>query len=203
MPVLFTPNVPQGPQKISGTQNTILNNFQAIDELVSVNHVSFNTASDFGKHKWASFPVQGAAPALIVGECGIYNKANTDSTKNELHIQKQNFAGTVDIPFTAAKMGSATPFGCKLGWSYLPSGLLIKWGSKTTPTTSTLVPVTVDCGGPNFTEVFQVLVTGRSNAINPFTACLTAAAVAPTGNFTVKTSSAGADRVVSYLVIGV
>ncbi len=45
----YTSNVPQAATQFNLTQAPILSNFRAINELVAVNHVSFNTINDFGK----------------------------------------------------------------------------------------------------------------------------------------------------------
>lgn len=52
----YTPDVPQGPQGMNVTQPILQNNFQAINELINVNHVGFNTPNDFGKHNIVTMP---------------------------------------------------------------------------------------------------------------------------------------------------
>ena len=52
MSYTFSTNIPQSAQKISSTQAPIQSNFQAINELIDVNHVGFTDAVNFGKHTY-------------------------------------------------------------------------------------------------------------------------------------------------------
>lgn len=152
-------DIPQATDRLKDSQSDILDNFAEIETFVTVNHVDFGSA-DQGKHKWVTFPVQGSAPAFSTGEEGLYNLPynNTASTVNELFIHKQLSTGTADIPFTASILSqNATPTSLAAGWSYLPSGLLIKWGSASGTGTTT---VNVDGGSfPSFNTIFNVLLT--------------------------------------------
>jgi len=60
-------------------------------------------------------------PAVTGTDLLIYNYLNTDTSAQELYVKKQAALGTAGIPFTAKNMAN--------GWTYLPSGLLVKWGS--------------------------------------------------------------------------
>lgn len=113
----YQPNIPQPTDQISQSQQDLLDNFTAISTLINVNHVDFN-GPDQGKHKFLTFPVQAMAPVFAAGEIGMYNFLYTVTGVDELFITNQ--AG-VTSPITA-KEGNQT------GWTFLPSGLLIKWG---------------------------------------------------------------------------
>ncbi len=134
MPALAYNDTPQATDPINQTQAPIRTNFQNIRALLGVNHVDFADA-DNGKHKFVTFPVQGAAPVFLAGEVGLYNKAAVApfGTFNELFIHKLTTAGTAtaDIPFTASILSTSNPLPVSgaNGWTYLPSGIIMQWGS--------------------------------------------------------------------------
>jgi|SRR5271165_3263752 len=152
--------IPQPTDLISVSQGDLLNNFAAIQTLLTVNHVNFNTA-DQGKHMWVTFPQQGATPpagsGFLATELGLYNAVNATTTKNELYVNKTNQATVVQVPMTASTLStSSSPAQGTQGWSYLPSGIIIKWGN-TTGTGLTLVDFTGL--GPTYTNLLSVLLT--------------------------------------------
>lgn len=162
----YQQNIPQPTDLLSKSQGDLLNNFQSINTLVNVNHVTFDTA-DQGKHKWVTFPVQGAIPpagaGFLAGEIGLYNATNATTTVNELYINKTNTVPTViQVPMTASILSTnAAPGNQTDGWSYLPSGLIIKWGSATNlGNTSFLFPVAATI--PVFTRCLTVQLTTQS-----------------------------------------
>jgi len=158
----YQANIPQPNNLLSQSQDDILNNFQAIQTLIGVNHVNFG-ASDQGKHKWITFPIQAAIPpsgsGFNAGELGLYNAVNTTTTQSELYINKTNQATVVQVPMTASILSynSAPPanFG---GWTYLPSGLLLYFGSYSAVTGSFTVTLSGPPTVPVATQLIQVLV---------------------------------------------
>ena len=110
----FKSNIPQAADQISISQADLLNNFAAINTFTAKDHYAFGSPNE-GGHYFTT----GAAPA--VGDAthvGIY--AALLGGDPELYINK----AASQIPFTAAlKNGS--------GWTYLPSGIIIQWGSAT------------------------------------------------------------------------
>jgi len=123
-------NVPQVTQSLGQTQAAINTNFSTIDTAFSINHVQYNDGSgNQGKHKLVDFPVQPSAPSLASGDDGLYNLLSTLTSLNELFVHKQTFAGTADIPFTASTLSTSTPTALSSGWTYLPSGFILKWGT--------------------------------------------------------------------------
>lgn len=165
----YTQDVPQGSQRISATQAPIQNNFQAINELIAVNHVSFNTADDFGKHKWVSFPVQGSAPTFSSGEVGLYNLLDATTSKDELYVHKIQNATTTEIPMTASVLSASTPSQGGKGWAYLPSGIIIQWGDGSlSGVADSVVTSTINLStSPNIafpTQILNAQVTQQSSS---------------------------------------
>jgi len=189
----FQSNIPQPTDAISKSQADILGNFTAL--------------APFG-NGFANLTDLGIAPTITGTNNGIYNLTNPTTGTTELYAHKQINGGTAEVPFTASKMSNTAYASCTNGWSYLPSGLLIKWGSFLVPSSNIFtVNVAGTSGGPNFTQVFNVQAipywAGPAAAGHYLT--LSSFGSAPTGNFTcfVQGYSSTVSSYVNYLVIGV
>lgn len=165
----YNANIPQSTDQISQSQDQILQNFQAISALVNINHVDF-ASGDQGKHKWVTLPSQGAIPpagsGFAAGELGLYNATNATTTKGELYINKTNQATVVQVPSTASTLSiNSAPAANAGGWTYLPSGIILKTGNASG--VSGLVTVTLPSGvgvAPSFTQILGVIVCPYSTS---------------------------------------
>lgn len=155
----YITNIPGPNDLFSQSQPQILGNFTAIKTLIDVNHVDFDDATDQGKHKFISMPVQSPAPTFSAGEVGLYSFLSPITSKNELYINKTNQVTVTQIPATASILSvTSAPANDSNGWSYLPSGILIKWGhSNANGLTATVFPVGANI--PVFNQVFSIQVT--------------------------------------------
>ena len=156
----YQANIPQPNNLLSQSQDDILNNFQAIQTLIGINHVNFG-AADQGKHKWLSLPEQAATPpagsAFGATELGLYNAVYGFTAKDELYINKTNQTTVVQVPMTASILSTnSAPAAGAQGWSYLPSGLIIKWGNMN-GTGSTVVDISGI--GPAYTNILSIYLT--------------------------------------------
>ena len=167
--------IPQPTDKLRNSQSDLLGNFAAIKTLVDINHVTFDVA-DQGKHKFVTFPVQSPAPTFLAGEEGLYNFLNTVTTQNELYVHiQETLVGTrpQEIPFTASSLSRSAPVPAatntaqSVGWTYLPSGMLLKWGLAA-GTGAVEVNTTV-ANQPDFTAILlvQATLTGTNFTITP------------------------------------
>lgn len=146
----YNANIPQSGDKISTSQPQILGNFQEINTFVSVNHVDFNTA-DQGKHKFLQMPEQSSAPTTAANEGGLYTKESSLTTDTQLFWRRES-SGT-EIEFTNSSAAI-------VGWTRLPSGILLKWGNGTLNGTTTITfPVAASI--PVFSNIFNVQITPR------------------------------------------
>lgn len=184
----YTTNVPTANQLISQSQPIINANFAALES--------------FG-NGYAEISIQVSAPSFTAGNDGLYVLNNATTTKNEMYIHKQTQAGTTAIPFTASVMSNVATASCINGWSYLPSGLLMKWGTTAAAATPVAITPTVTGGGPNFTKVFTVYVTGYDTALATFTCGQATAANDTSGNFTAYCANPSATTSIKWLVLGV
>jgi hypothetical protein len=144
-------DTPLATQQINQTQAPIRTNFMDINVLVAVNHVSFNDPVNFGKHNVSDYigqvntplgSVPGFITALPAGEFNIYNTVPNGNSvlntmqnpgypvtlaTNEIIIERGAAPSNSFIPITATQNGTDAG-GATWGWSYLPSGILHKWG---------------------------------------------------------------------------
>jgi len=122
----YNATIPQATDRISVSQADILNNFAEINTFTAIDHVAFGIA-DAGKHKTITMPEAVAPGAVGAAEVGLYVAALSGSP--ELYVNK---TGT-QIPCTAALKASP-------GWTFLPSGMKLQWGTATLSTPGTIVP---------------------------------------------------------------
>jgi hypothetical protein len=194
-------NVPLAGQTLGNSRNQIQQNFQVIDTAFSVNHVGYNDP-DQGKHKWVSFPVQAAAPVFLGGEVGLYNKLPVApfplTTVNELFVSKSD--GT-QVPMTASLQAQT-------GWTFLPSGILLKWGRVSTASGTQTVTFPTGATIPAFGALFSIQLTieGDAGSLTPNRAVTLVNGSLTATNFQVwgsqRTSNDGRPAIFHYLAIG-
>lgn len=170
-------NVPLTGQSLAVTKVPINANFSTIDNAFAVDHVRMTppgTAAPQGFHNKITLPVQSVSPGPgFAANNGIYalNSALTGITETFWHSQSSN--GPFDFPVTA-NIYSTTPVPNTIntlsgqGWCYLPSGLLMKWGTATAlaPTVSGSVVFPVAANIPAFTSaVFTLQLTMGNTGI--------------------------------------
>lgn len=185
----FLNDVPQATQTLGVTQPLIRSNFSTIDVAFQQDHVAYTLTGQQGKHNQVTMPVQAGAPTFLGGEIGLFNLNYSVSTLNELFVT--NAAG-LKIPMTAATKATD-------GWTFLASGILLKWGLAGVSAASTTV-VTYPSGAtfPPFANVFVTLIT-------PVTAATQNApslTIQSNSSFSVKNSGSNGINV-NYLSIGI
>jgi len=149
----FSTNIPQSAQKISATQTPIMNNFQAINDILSVNHVGFYDPINFGKHTYTSFPVQGSDITTSASQIAVYAKTASTSNGVELFYRYPS-NGTVTQLTGGGSGGGATTDG----YTQITSNLLMKWGNATINATGSTAVVFPTSGGiPAFTTSIFVV----------------------------------------------
>lgn len=104
----YNPNIPQPTDQISVSQGQILNNFQALNPFI------------LGIF---DLPPQATPPTFPSPDVGLYSMVSTLTGNDELFITKQ-----LPGPITSTVQATAAFFNPN-GWTYLPSGILLKWGT--------------------------------------------------------------------------
>lgn len=113
----FQSNIPLASDLLSVSQNDIKNNFEAIGTAFPINHVDFND-SGAGKHKYVEMPNQGSDPAGAASEMTLFSKLAGGAS--QVHYIRD--AGSA-VQFTGRDPSAGTS-----GETFLPGGLLLKWG---------------------------------------------------------------------------
>jgi hypothetical protein len=128
----YTSNTPQSPNPMNGTQPLIRANFQAIEELISVNHVGFNQ-SNSGKHNFISL-LNTTSPGPMSGEIILFSQVTGSPNPCELFIQYPTDSSASQLQISDPI--PATPTGvsggnASQGWCSFPSGMIFRWGTFT------------------------------------------------------------------------
>lgn len=171
----YQPNIPTSTDQVSQSQLDIQGNFQALEPM-------FNGINNF-----ILLPVQGSAPATSSTQVALYSKTGI-STNQELFFRRTS--NGVEIDCTGSLQGSD-------GWSRLPSGILIKWGTATV-NRNAVTTVTFPTGGsiPAFSAVYMV------SAVQTFSGGPTVSNLncfVSAGNFTATTFQTYANATVAPL----
>lgn len=118
----YDPNIPQASDLISQSQSQIQTNFSQADSIFDQDHFTFDdaTVADRGKHRQSTYVELGADPTTAADEIALYSKDTSGSTRLYL---RQESAGTV------VQMSGRDPTAGSSGETFLPGGLLLKWGN--------------------------------------------------------------------------
>ena len=152
----YSQNIPQATDQLSQSQGDLLGNFQALYVFLNINHVDF-ASGDQGKHKYVEFPVQLASPPAVfpATEIALYSFLDPVTGVNQLYLN--NSAGN-QIPIDEAGLAFN-------GYSYLPSGLIMKWAQVTVnPTLAPFNPCVVTFLTPFPTACLNVQITPANAA---------------------------------------
>jgi hypothetical protein len=152
----YNPNIPQPNDLLSDSQGDILQNFGAANTSFAINHYEFDDATaKNGKHKFVSFPPQGASPVTVVGELALFSK--TLASGVALFLTRDN--NTVfDVQLTTSSI--VAPASIINGYTFLPGGLLMQWGTSAVISGTSTINFNVPFSAP----AFNVQITGISAA---------------------------------------
>jgi hypothetical protein len=164
----YTPGIPNATDQLKNSQPTIQANFQSIGQVFDANHADFNSDT-YGQHNLVQMPEQVSAPNPPFADTDVafYNLESdvTDISEIFVHLSTGSFIEE-DYPMTASILSTTDAnWATGSGWSYLPSGLIMKWGTgtATSPVTKTSYPVAANI--PVFTTAtLNVNITATSNS---------------------------------------
>lgn len=153
MPAIpYNPDIPQATDEPSASQPELLQNAQGINNWTNVDHYKFDE-NDAGKHRQVTLPAQ-ADPTTAADEIALFCKNGPISGIPELFLRQQSNGAVIPV----------TEHGA--GWTYLPSGLLLKWGSGTATGYQASFSFPTNPGIPVFTNVFFISVSPRAQQDN-------------------------------------
>lgn len=162
----YTADIPVTGDSLGGTRDRIRTNFQLIQSLITANHEDFGSGFGQGKHKFLQMPEQGSAPATAVNEGGLYTKVGTNPAETNLFFRAEDSGGGGGFEYQLTKViaVSTALFGNNTvayvannngGWTFLPGGLVMQYGRRTTPGSSGTVsfPIPFPSGNAPFSIV--------------------------------------------------
>lgn len=205
----YNNNIPQPTQTLSRSQGDLLGNFQEIDNWVQTDHVGLNGTVDQGKHKTARFVDQTALPGFGPTDTAFFNAQPNNLgglaiNKQEMHIHAENNSGFYSIPFTASILSENTPANNAEGWTYLPSGIIMKWGvfnMAAAGSDTHNYPTGNDI--PVFSNVYSLQVTFQTPAATNRTAHIRASGTTTFTIYAFDTTNGNAVQgAIQYLAIG-
>jgi len=148
--VTYNPNIPQSNERPSVSQSKILTNFQQLNTVFDEDHLTFNASENNGKHK-AIHLREVSDPTTISNELGLYVK-ETDSI-SELWLRRESNG-------TKIQLTSKNPTKATAGQTFLPGGIILKWGFPTQfPTACLNVQATVEDSSAIYVSVKNISKT--------------------------------------------
>lgn len=126
----YIDNLPTANQTFAQTQPLINRNFTIIDTAFSVDHTAMTSNTNQGNHVKVTL-ISGADPAAVNQGPIFYSKQVTypgPLTKNELFFRQAIGDGSNIVQLT--DMANAIAVSAS-GSTFLPGGVIIKWGSVT------------------------------------------------------------------------
>ena len=164
----YNANIPQPTDRINNSQSQLLANFQALGAIAgnaTAGSASLNGAAGFN---FVNFPVQGSAPTIAATNVALYNSnfgGGTGTGLNELYVL--NSAGA-SIPCTAKKYTSSVMPLLEGGFTYLPSGVLLKYGKIDANPSGSIVNVNLNSYGPPYSAIYNAQLTAVSAPNNNY-----------------------------------
>lgn len=161
----YDPAIPAANDDPSDSQGEIQTNFNTIKVAFDLNHVALGSGGSQGKHKFLEMPNQATIPAgLVANEGTLYTKLV--SSISQLFYSPD--ASGNEYQLTFAIPANLATFKTNPGWSYLPGGLLLLYGT-VAPTSSTTVTINFAALGlPNFSSpAFNIQVTRQRTTSDP------------------------------------
>lgn len=184
---------------LASSKNPIRTNFQIIQTDFAVNHVAFDATGE-GKHKFLQMPEQASAPTTAADEGGVYTKS---ATGTNLFFRGESDGSEYQL--TTVSDANIATFGTNTGyvanhtggWTFLPGGLILQYGARSTPGTSGTI--TFPRSFP--TAYFSIILTMSRNASSSTQSVTVDNAVGTsTSSFAYRSSSSNTDPIYWYAI---
>lgn len=176
----------------------MLTNFQQLNTVFDVDHVPFNdgTAANRGKHDQSTYIQLNSGPATAANELAVYNKSVTYTgpvNVNELFLRLPSNGSEIQM---TQNRNTLTP--SSNGSTFLPGGLLLKWGILNSPSDNDSISF---AGGAFQSAVYSITLTPVRDATGERSMYVKTGSVSVSG-FQIRTSSSNFNAVY-YMAIGV
>lgn len=192
-------NIPLSTDLIANSQPQLNGNFLAIDSGTtgtgigfSRNHVTITDATNGGLHNRVDYFVSVSDPTLSGFISSLYPKAV--NAISELFYKNGTRTTQLTGPISLATSG----------YSFLPGGLLIKWGSFSGSSGNNTFTFPTGGGQPAFSSIFQVFLqpSGAGGSPNYFAYINSIGTTSFSYDSVARTSNTGATGTYSYYAIG-
>ena len=124
MTITYTRDIPDPRHNPSQDVGGMKQNTNSIDDIIDVDHYSFNDTVFSGLHKQIRFVTQ-AAPPTALGQLALYSKLTGGSS--QLFLIRDNVAGT-EVALTPNPGVIGNMLSAQNGYSWLPGNVLLQWG---------------------------------------------------------------------------
>lgn len=187
----YRPNIPLSSDIPSQSQGQILTNFQQLNSIFALNHVTYDDAAtaNRGKHTYVTMVEQGSDPATATDEMALYTKAV--AAVSQLFLRRENNGSVLqltNVPISGVANGGTA--GGTIFFLDLPEGLRIYSGQSATIPSS---------GGRTvvFPTPYSQILVGLATANDPN--AVTVSCIQSTTTLTLRTSASVA---VNWFAIG-
>jgi len=117
--MVYNAGIPAPTDMISNSQAQLLENFAQLNTQFGTDHVAFNAASNNGNHKKVLLPVPLAVDPAVSGTQGAFYSKDVAGVAQLFFANAATAAKQLTGPIVAASSGS----------TFLPGGIILKWGS--------------------------------------------------------------------------
>lgn len=194
----FYNNIPTASQRLKDSQSQLLTNFASLQTFLETNHVAFSDG-DSGKHKFLQLPEQVSAPTSAANEMALYTKEQ--GSASQLFVRRESDGTEINITNDVLK---ATD-----GYTRLPNGLIVKWGTKTVTRNTLSSELTFDTTVA-YSSAPYIVIASQTFSAGPTESDLNTAVI--TGDYTTTGFKAYARAIdspststvtINYIAIGV
>jgi hypothetical protein len=155
----FLPSIPQATDIIANSQSQILNNFTILGAIAGNSNTGSTTINNTAGFNFINLALQGSTVPSFNGNNGLWAGTYSVTGKNELWAQYQQGVSQYQYPISASILSNnPTPATQSDGWTYLPSGLIMKWGSSTGTAGNFIYTMPTGANIPVFTQALNVQV---------------------------------------------
>lgn len=160
----YFPNIPAATDDPSVSQSAIQTNFGTLNTAFALNHVALGSGGSQGKHNFVEMPNQGSTPTTISGEGTLYTVSASGSQLN--YVADNNATDLYQM--TRTIHASYATFGTNPGWTFLPGGMLMMWGTLAASSSVTRSVNFAALSLPNFTNPpYSIQVTSQRPTSDP------------------------------------
>lgn len=166
----YNPLIPTGLVNLDEDYVNIQQNFQQLDTSFGVDHVPFSISDQNGKHQYVhllqSFqsPTVPSVPTVPVGQVAVYQRLDANSLP-QLFFKANNRAFEYQLTTEASDTASENVFSQNPGWTFLPGGLLLQYGSVSAGPAGTSVTFPVAFSALPYSMTTTRFSTAASNPV--------------------------------------